>query len=342
MTRKNKKYSCKLDKAFYRSLVSRFEAGVSKHKLKKTDPERERKIIHTSGTLETYAQRLGVFAAWLNVTHPEVRTVKKARKYANEWLEYRKTEAKNQQGKSLSARTVSTDAAAINKVYGVRPDDPDRFQPPRRRREDITRSRGPAVRDSHFSEKNNWELVCFCRGTGPRPAALKRLEGRDLWTREQMAAAAKNLRQKAPGELSKDQARELQALNDALDFYKKYPQYDTYVCYRKDKGGRTRFSPIIGDHKEEIVQRFRDTPADEKVWKAVPSAADIYSYRGDYAVALYREHARPLEQCGKREIYYCRGDMRGCHYDKVAMRVASKALGHNRLSVIAGHYLRGI
>ena len=32
---------------------------------------------------------------------------------------------------------------------------------------------------------------------------------------------------------------------------------------------------------------------------------------------------------------------RGVVYDKAAMEVASEALGHSRISVIAGHYIRG-
>ena len=37
--------------------------------------------------------------------------------------------------------------------------------------------------------------------------------------------------------------------------------------------------------------------------------------------------------------YYCRNDLKGVVYDKQAMRIASRALGHNRICVIAGHYL---
>ena len=340
---KRKKYHKNMNQQLYMKLQGMLAIGESKRAAQKDGTAKDK--IFSAATYKTYKKHLRYFTAWLKENHPEVTTLKKAKRYANEWLQFRAEECKTQQGKPLSAWTIQTEAAAINKLYGINKDDPNRFQPPERHRADITRSRGEAARDSHFSEKNNWQLVCFCRGTGARVTALKRLVGRDLWTREQMSAAARNLRQTAhetAGGLSKDQQRELRALNDALDFYAKYPEYDMYVCYRKDKGGRTRFSPVIGPNKAEIVQRFRDTPLYEKVWQAVPAAMDCHSYRSDYAVAIYKEHARPLDQCGRGEIYYCRGDERGVRYDKTAMQAASKALGHNRLDVIARHYLRGI
>ena len=42
------------------------------------------------------------------------------------------------------------------------------------------------------------------------------------------------------------------------------------------------------------------------------------------------------------EVYVCRKDEAGKKLDKAAMHIASKALGHNRLDVIANSYLRGL
>jgi hypothetical protein len=78
---------------------------------------------------------------------------------------------------------------------------------------------------------------------------------------------------------------------------------------------------------------------DKKVWNKIHNAADIHSYRGDYATAIYLANARPLEQISKCDRYYCRKDKKGIWYDKEAMKITSKALGHNRISVIAEHYL---
>ena len=51
-------------------------------------------------------------------------------------------------------------------------------------------------------------------------------------------------------------------------------------------------------------------------------------------------YARPIESLKHDEIYYCRGDRKGTWLDKNAMLAASKALGHNRISIIASNYLR--
>jgi len=53
-----------------------------------------------------------------------------------------------------------------------------------------------------------------------------------------------------------------------------------------------------------------------------------------------RKHARPLDKIPKKERYCCRSDLKGVWYDKKAMLIASSALGHNRISIIAAHYIR--
>ena len=84
------------------------------------------------------------------------------------------------------------------------------------------------------------------------------------------------------------------------------------------------------------------TPTQHRVklgWSKVPTRADINSHRADYCKTIYQLHARPISEIPKADRYYCRGDRKGIVYDKRAMRIASNTLGHNRISVIAGHYL---
>ena len=103
------------------------------------------------------------------------------------------------------------------------------------------------------------------------------------------------------------------------------------------KGGKYREAPVIGNL--DLVVRKMNEAGSKKVWSKISNAADIHSYRGDYATAMYLKNARPLESIPKSERYYCRKDKVGFWYDKEAMKITSKALGHNRISVIAGHYL---
>ena len=104
----------------------------------------------------------------------------------------------------------------------------------------------------------------------------------------------------------------------------------------KGKGGRLRDCPVLS---KEAVEKMLNTPAGQKVWDKVPSRADIHSYRADYCRAIYQRHARPIADVPIKEQYHCRDDLKGVVYDRRAMAVASQALGHNRISIIAGHYL---
>jgi len=119
----------------------------------------------------------------------------------------------------------------------------------------------------------------------------------------------------------------------------------------KGKGGRVRLSPIIGPDKEAIVARMKSS-GDERVWSRVPSHMDVHQYRSEYATAIYKSNARPLEVVQKDTffnanrgrvescVYHCRGDRAGEWFDKKAMLLASEALGHNRISVVGEHYIR--
>ena len=81
---------------------------------------------------------------------------------------------------------------------------------------------------------------------------------------------------------------------------------------------------------------------DNRVWDKIPQVMDVHKYRSDYATSMYKSLARDTTKLSKKELYFCRKDLKGVWYDKLAMYKTSKALGHNRISVIAGHYLRGL
>lgn len=109
---------------------------------------------------------------------------------------------------------------------------------------------------------------------------------------------------------------------------------------RNTKGGRWRMAPLAGTSEEiELVQRMCQEAGDSRVWPHVPSSADIHSYRADYCKRVYLQHARSVDQIPSADKYYCRGDRKGLILDKSAMLEASRALGHNRIDVIASHYL---
>lgn len=340
MGRRNKAYSKDLHQQAYDRLTGMQAFGQSKKKAMVDGTERGK--IFSFNTYQTYWKHTKYFIKYIREHHPECTTLKSAKKYANEWLQSRADQG-------LSAWTVQVEAKALGKLYGIQPDDEDYFKPPKRNRTDIKRSRSDRVRDRHFSETNNDELIKFCQGTGLRRSELSALKGRDLMTRAQIEGMISRIESTPEHKRTPQDIKRLDMLKDTRLFQ---GEYFTYV--RNGKGGRERMSPIIGKNAEKIVERMKDTPADEKVWQHVHQSADIHAYRAEYATTIYKAHARDIKDIpfdrvnrgtGKRyqsEVYTCRKDEAGKKLDKAAMLVCSKALGHNRISVVADNYIRGL
>lgn len=342
MGRKNKSYYKDLHQQAYERLTGMQAFGESK-KESVANGTNDKKVF-SYGTYQTYWKHTKYFLKWVQKNYPNCTTLKKAEKYVLEWLQSRADQ-------QLSAWTLQTEAAALNKLYGIKPDDTKRFQPPKRNREDIKRSRVTTERDRHFSVTNNAELIRFCKGTGLRREGVETVRGRDLMSKQEIAAQIARIEAIKPENRTVADKKFLTICKDAQAFND--PSHE-YFVHTKEKGGRERIAPIIGDHAQEIVDRFKATDPDEKVWQHVPQNADIHSYRGDYATAMYKMYARKLDQIpydrvnkgtGKAyqsEVYTCRKDEAGKKLDRLAMLMCSKALGHNRVEVVANNYIRGL
>lgn len=337
---KSNRYRKDLHKQAYEKMKSMQAFGESRHEAKKNGTERNK--IFSYKTYETYWQQTRYFIKWIQEHHPECRTLKKARKYVNPWLQYLVDEGR-------SAWSVHTACAAICKLYAIDKNDPKRFRPPTRHRADIKRSRGVAVRDRDFSITNNYELIEFVKATGCRRNVLQKLTGSDLWSSGQIADRIRELN--SLPERTDFQERELRMLKETVELF---PVYGWFLLHRRDKGGKQRLSPIIGPGAEKVVERMQSTPPNERVWLHVPSGMDVHGYRADYAGALYKAHARKIEDIPydtvhkgtgrlyQSEVYICRKDERGKILDKRAMMLVSKGLGHNRLDICANFYLRNL
>lgn len=340
MGRRNKAYHKDLHQQAYDRLTGMQAFGESKKQAVADGTEKDK--IFSFSTYKAYWKHIKYFTKYIREKHPECTTLKSAKKYVNEWLQ-----ARTDQG--LSAWTIQLEAKAMGKLYGISPDDENYFKPPKRNREDIKRSRGVRVRDKHFSKTNNDELIRFCKGTGLRRRELAELRGKDLVTREKIEAEISWLESRPPAELTPVDTKRLEMLQDTRLF-----EGDYFTHVRSGKGGRERLSPIIGPDSAQIIERMQNTPDEEKVWQHVHQSADIHGYRAEYATAMYKAHARPIEEIpydrvnkgtGRKyqsEVYTCRKDEAGRKLDKAAMLVCSKALGHNRISVVADNYIRGL
>ena len=281
MGHKNKK---SLIRQTQERLDSMLAIGESKHQDKKIDLTKRK--IYSWSTYKSYLQQCCQFVRYCRDQH-HCKNLADCRQYVREWMESRE---------DLSAYTQKLSASALCKLYGESLEELG-IATKRAARSQITRSRGAAKRDAHFSEQKNADFVEFCRSTGLRRSEVTKLRGDQLIERN-----------------------------------------GQYYIETVGKGGRRREAPVCGD--VELVIRKMQAAGKGKVWAKVPGNADIHSYRADYATRIYLKYARPIEEIPRRERYVCRRDKKGVIYDRKAMLEASKALGHNRISVVGEHYLR--
>lgn len=340
MGRTNKAYVKDLHQQAYDRLTEMQAFGTSKKESVANGTAKDK--IFSYKTYEAYWKHTKYFIKYIQANHPECTTLKAAKQYMNEWLQMRTDEGK-------SAWTIHLEAKALGKLFGIDPTDEQYFQPPKRERQKITRSRVDRVRDKHFSKSNNDELIKFCKGTGLRRSELLDPRGKDLISRAEIEDEISRLEKQQSETHDHNRERWLDMLRDTRMFKSEY-----FTHVRCGKGGRVRMSPIIGANAEQIIERMRNTAPEEKVWQHVSENADIHGYRAEYATAMYKAHAREIEDIpydrvnkgtGKKfqgDVYVCRKDEAGRKLDKAAMLICSKALGHNRISVVADNYIRGL
>ena len=201
-------------------LDSMLAIGQSKYEDKKLDLTKRK--IYSWSTYKSYLQQCCQFVRYCKDKH-HCKNLADCRQYVKEWMESRK---------DLSAYTQKLSASALCKLYGESLEELE-ITTKRTVRSEITRSRGTAKRDAHFSEQKNADFVEFCCSTGLRRSEITKLRGDQLIERD--------------GEY--------------------------YICIT-GKGGRYREAPVCGN--VELVIRKMQAAGTGKVWKKVPSNADIH------------------------------------------------------------------
>jgi len=339
-----------LTKQVQNELDSRLAIGQSRHAMKKEGEDS--KYIFSWTTYRDYLDSLICFVKWVK-DNPEVKeeigrkphTLEECRPYCHLWIE-------NMLDKHLSASTISKRASALVKLYQCSREELGiKDLVPAQKREDITRSRGPAVRDKNFNEAlpHNKEFADFCRCTGLRRREVEFVRGTDLvW----------------------DKGR----WNLFID------------C--EAKGGRKRLLEIIGTEEEiDRVIKICKAAGPNRIYPRPNGNADIHSFRAEYAARIYKKYARDeseyrnermifhekemvatyVSENGKADVekyksfytgrktskgmpemkkgyidvpsmYRCRKDMKGVVLDRQAIYITSENLGHGRDDVIPEHY----
>ena len=136
---RNERFHKDLHQQAYERLTGMQAFGESKKQAIANGTDKDK--IFSFNTYKTYWKHVKYFTKWVEKNYPECKTLKKARRYVNEWLQSRVDQG-------LSAWTVQTEAKALGKLYGIQPDDKDYFAPPKRERGAIKRSRGEIGRAS--------------------------------------------------------------------------------------------------------------------------------------------------------------------------------------------------
>lgn len=198
-----------------------------------------------------------------------------------------------------SAYSISTVKSALSKVFQT---DASQFiATPTRRRADVQRSRFSVERDKHISDELERKLSQFTSATGLRRKEMLQIEAESLFF--------------------KDGRAYLNVVNGT-------------------KNGKPRVAEIMGVSEAEtkmIVEFIRSKKG--RLFPKLSPHYDNHYYRGIYAKRIYSFYARKENDIPKSEKYVMRKDRAGEVLDKLAMKITSKMLGHERINVIAQSYL---
>lgn len=198
-----------------------------------------------------------------------------------------------------SAYSIATAKAALSKVFQT--DATQFIATPIRRRADVQRSRFSVERDKHISDKLEQRLSQFTSATGLRRKEMLQIEAEDL-------------------------------------FFKNGKAYLNVT--KGTKNGKSRVAEIMGVSEAEtkMIVEFIQSKKGRLFPKLSPHYDNHY-YRGIYAKRIYSFYARKEKDIPKSERYVMRKERAGEVLDKLAMKITSKMLGHERINVIAQSYL---
>jgi integrase len=198
--------------------------------------------IYSYSTKETYLDACIPFTQWAKQQHG-CKEIADTRPYVSEYLQLRL-----QHGDS--AWTLKTMRSAFAKLF-LDPGLATENKLPARRKEDITRSRGPKAMDNKFSELRNRDLVDFCRAAGLRRREVAALTAGDVYN--------------ADGRVM--------------------------IFVGRGKGGRLRTVPVLAIMQERVLAIVQGKQKGELIFERIPVRADIHGYRREYAQVLYEQEA---------------------------------------------------
>ncbi len=301
--------------------------------------------IFSWDTYRSYLKHCCYFVRWSKeqpidpILGHKPRTIEECRIFAERWI---------QDGidRGLSAYTLKLQLSALAKLYGCKTTDFD-ITTPARKRKNIKRSRGNAARDKHFSVVNNKDLITFCKCTGLRRAELAQIRGTDLIKHEgrlclDIERGTKGGRLRiSPIIGSSEEIETVKKLCSKAGDGKVFPKptenadihsYRAEYATRIYNACKREFSEYKNErlivYKNKVVDSYMTSNGRRNVKR--------------FAHLYFEEGGRKRMLPGYRDVsgaYYCRSDLKGVCYDRRALFEASQALGHNRETVVADHYI---
>lgn len=142
--------------------------GESRHLAKQENQAQDK--IFSYKTREIYEDKCSRFAKYCQDNY-NCKSLAQCEKHINDYINHMRKEEQ-------SAYSQKTTLAAIGKLYGKSYF--KEIETDVRNRSDIKRGRTETESRNHFSEKNNHELVNFCKNTGLRRSELLNIKGKDL------------------------------------------------------------------------------------------------------------------------------------------------------------------
>jgi integrase len=207
-------------------------------------------MIHSFKTRTVYQAHVVRFVRWARSIH-QIKNLAQldphAEALATAWLQAQLAEGK-------SPYTLQAERAALRLFFGNRTLAQD-VAIPRRTREHITRSRGPAAHDRHIQLANWQPLIRFLQATGLRRNELRTLRDQDI-------------------------------IRDDLEYLD-----EVVVKVRNGKGGKARTVPVLPGREADVRAVLSGSDPEALVFTRIPKHLDVHSYRREYAQALYLYYA---------------------------------------------------
>ena len=332
-------------KELLKILNNKFTPGVSK-----ADSSADN--IRSYGTFKVYLQQGERYIEYCQKHHNE-RNFKNMKQYLPKYIMHMRDV------EWLSNRTIKTARAALCKIFDIRCselmkeiaklyfDGNERAAEEKLmfRRQDIRRSRAMWTPDRADDSKGvNREIKVFCQSCGLRRQELESVKKEHVLILD-------------------DGSVTLHLTGNTKDAKREN------LGRVKTKGGKSRdIEFLITDESKEVLEKWMNMNDRENYLcpYSLSSKLDIHAYRSEYANALYKKYAEPIENINPKEripsqrpykkcsdgrsrvardgmvsrIYRCGDELKGVCLDRVAMRIVSKNLGHNRESVFAMSYFR--